>query len=133
MRSERLMKETLEQMLALQKLQFDNRTRKPAPQAELDALRQKLPGPILQHYERHVMRGKKAVAMARAGVCSECHLRITVGKLARLGDTDQIHRCDNCGRYLHLPAGEPIGLSGQKRVLAVPSRQPSPTAVGSVI
>ena len=110
------MRKIMEQLLALQKLQFDARSRTPESKAEMEKLRDKVPTPILAHYERLVLRGKKGVAIARAGVCSECHLRIISGKLITLVHTDEVQLCDNCGRYLYLPEEESIGLSESKPV-----------------
>ncbi|HRI11712.1 MAG TPA: C4-type zinc ribbon domain-containing protein [Verrucomicrobiota bacterium] len=117
------MRKMMEGLLALQTLQFDSRSRKVAAQTEIEVLRRKMPTSILADYERLVLRGKKGVAIARAGVCSECHLRIPVGKLASLRDTDRLHRCDNCGRYLYLPDGESIGLSEPKPASASTRRR----------
>jgi len=106
------MRKVMEQLLALQSLQFDERSRTSRANAEMEKLRDKVPTSILAHYERLVLRGRKGVAMVRAGVCSECHLRITRGKLANLSATaNELHLCDNCGRYLYLPEGEPVGFT----------------------
>ena len=106
------MRKVMEQLLALQNLQFDEHSRISRSNAEMEKLRDKVPTPILAHYERLVLRGRKGVAMVRAGVCSECHLRITRGKLANLSATaNELHLCDNCGRYLYLPEGEPVGFT----------------------
>jgi predicted nucleic acid-binding Zn-ribbon protein len=100
----------MEQLLALQNLQFDERSRTSRSKAELEKLRDKVPTPILAHYERLVLRGRKGVAIARAGVCSECHLRITGGKLVNLSaKPNEVHLCDNCGRYLYLPEVALVG------------------------
>jgi predicted nucleic acid-binding Zn-ribbon protein len=102
----------MEQLLALQSLQFDERSRTSRADAEMEKLRDKVPTAILAHYERLVLRGRKGVAMVRAGVCSECHLHITRGKLANLSATaNEVHLCDNCGRYLYLPEAEPVGFT----------------------
>ena len=109
------MRKIMDSLLALQKLQFDVRARPTAAQAELEKLRAEVPPPILAHYERLVARGKKGVALARNGACSECHLRITGGKLVNLSATpNEVHLCDNCGRYLYLPEAAPVGLAETK-------------------
>jgi predicted nucleic acid-binding Zn-ribbon protein len=94
------MRKVIEHLLALQKLQFDVGSRPSASNAEMEQIRQQIPTPILAHYERLILRGKKGVAIARNGVCSECHLRITSGKLVGLVYTDEATLSDNCGRYL---------------------------------
>ena len=108
------MRKTMDRLLALQKLQFDVRARPTVAQAELEKLRAKVPSAILAHYERLVARGKKGVALARNGVCSECHLRITGGKLIGLSVGTDIQLCDNCGRYLYLPEAALVGLAETK-------------------
>lgn len=108
------MRKIMDCLLALQKLQFDVRVRLTAVQAELEKLRAEVPPTILAHYERLVGRGKKGVALARNGVCSECHLRITGGKLVGLSAGTDIQLCDNCGRYLYLPETAPVGLAETK-------------------
>lgn len=104
------MTEIMKNLLALQRLQFDVRSQTPAAQAEADERRQRVPAPIRDRFDRLLRRGKNGVAIARHGVCSECHLRITSGTLASLAYTTEIHVCDNCGRYLCLPDDEPLGL-----------------------
>ena len=109
------MRKVMEQLLALQNLQFGERSRTSRSNAEMEKLRDKVPTPILAHYERLVLRGRKGVAIVRAGVCSECHLRITRGKLVNLSATpNEAHLCDNCGRYLYLPETEPVGFAETK-------------------
>ena len=119
-----VMRKVTELLLALQNLQFDERSRTSRSNAEMEKLRDKVPTPILAHYERLALRGKKGVAIARAGVCSECHLRIISGKLIGLVYTDEVQLCDNCGRFLYLPDDEPIGLGDPKPASAKrPSRK----------
>ena len=98
------MRKIMDHLLALQKLQFDLLGQTVTSKAEAEQLRGEVPSPILAHYERLVARGKKGLALVRTGVCSECHLRLTAGKLVNLSATpNEIHLCDNCGRYLYLP------------------------------
>lgn len=101
----------MENLRALQRLQFDARSRTAVSEVKMGKLRAQVPAPILAQYERLALRGKKGVAIAQNGVCSECHLRIPSGTMAGLAYTDEIHVCDNCGRYLYLPEDEPVGLS----------------------
>jgi hypothetical protein len=121
------MRKFMEQLIALQKLQFGPQSGTTEAQAQMEQLRQEIPAPILAHYERLVLRGKKGVAVARNGVCSECHLRITVGKLAGLIYTDEASLCDNCGRYLYLPEDEPVGwIENTRPITPAPKRPPRP-------
>lgn len=126
------MRKIMEQLLALQKIQFDPRSRRSESKAEMEKLRETVPTPILAHYERLVLRGKKGVAIARNGVCGECHLRIISSKLIGLVYTNEVHLCDNCGRYLYLPEDEPIGLSHEKPAPPGPAKRPSRKATPHV-
>ena len=113
------MRKTMEHLLALQKLQFDGGPQTAALQAEMEKHRAVVPAPILGHYDRLVVRGKKGVAMARHGVCGECHLQITSSKLVGLITLNDVILCDNCGRYLFLPEGEAVG-TGHTATTPVP-------------
>ena len=104
-----VMRELMESLLALQALEFGGR--KSGKEAEKARLREKVPAPILGHFDRLLARGKKGVSVIRNGVCTECHLRLPVGTLVTLARGEDIQICGNCGRYLHLPEGE---IPGQK-------------------
>ena len=108
------MRKIMEQLLALQTLQFDLPPKSDERRAVMEKIRDQIPSPVLAHYGRLVLRGKKGVAIARNGVCSECHLRIPSGTLAALAYDNDVHLCDNCGRYLYLPEDEPLGLDESK-------------------
>jgi len=120
------MRKIMNCLLALQKLQFDVRARPTAAQAELEKLRAEVPPPILAHYERLVARGKKGVAVVRSGVCAGCNLRLTTAKLLNLSTTpNEVHLCDNCGRYLYLPEAALVGLAETKPAPPAPTKRPS--------
>jgi len=104
------MRKIMEHLLALQNYQFNARGRSPAVLAEIEQRRAEVPAPVLAHFERMIARGKKGVAVVRDGVCTECHLRLTAGKLARLAADTDIWLCDNCGRYLYLSEAEKVGV-----------------------
>ena len=104
------MRQILEKLFALQKIQL-GALPSTKNQPEILRLRQQVPESLLRNFDRLVTRGKTAIALARNGVCSECHLRIPSGKLASLAYTSEIHICDNCHRYLYLPEDEPLGLT----------------------
>ena len=97
-------------MLALQKIQFGDSLRTPARKIQAEQLRAEVPLPILAHYDRLTARGKKGLALARDGVCSECHLRVTSAKLIGLTKATDVQLCDNCGRYLYLPEAPAVEL-----------------------
>jgi predicted nucleic acid-binding Zn-ribbon protein len=113
------MRQIMQQLLALQALELDTKPLTLKHEGEILKLREKVPAAILTHFNRLIARGKKGVAIARNGVCSECHLRVTPGTLASLAYTTETHLCDNCGRYLYLPENEPLG----------PADSPTPTKV----
>ena len=95
------MRKIMDHLLALQKLQFDLLGQTVTSKAEAEQLRGEVPSPILAHYERLVARGKKGLALVRTGVCSECHLRLTAGKLVNLSATpNEIHLCDNLAKTI---------------------------------
>ena len=81
-----------------------------------DQLRTLVPEPILGHFERLVARGKKGVSIVRLGVCTACHIRVTTGTLVTLAHGTDIQICGSCGRYLHLPEGEPLSAAPKKAV-----------------
>ncbi len=96
------MKEIIEKLLELQKLQLSVKPLSLAAESQMNELRAKAPKPILDHFDRLIAQGKTGVAISRHGVCCGCHLRLSSGTAARLGDEADIHVCDNCGRYLYL-------------------------------
>ena len=92
----------LQNLLKLQALEFET-----APGSSTDAqvqtLRTAIPAPILGHYDRLRVRGKKGVALVRNQSCTGCHMRQPLGKLTILMRGEDIQLCDSCGRYLYLP------------------------------
>ena len=96
------MKDFLQNLLKLQELEFGNVCDSHA-EAAIAKLRQKIPLPILEHYDRLADRGKKGIAAVRHQVCMGCHMRIPIGAIITLMHATDIQMCDNCGRYLYLP------------------------------
>lgn len=127
------MRSKLEELLTLQKLQFDPRADAAELQSLKNRLKETLPEAAFVHYERLASRGKKWVAIVRGGVCSECHLGIPSGTLGNLGNDTLLHQCDNCGRYLYRPAesaqgpadAKPSGLARARASRRSPRRSPS--------
>lgn len=115
----------MEQLLALQTLQFDLPPKTDEGRANMEKIREQIPSPILAHYERLALRGKRGVAIARNGVCGECHLRITTGTLASLADDNEAQLCDNCGRYLYLAKNESPAPKLTTSPVPSTSRRPS--------
>lgn len=106
------MRQIMDRLLVLQTLQLQARKLSSEDEGRVQELRAQVPAPVLGHFDRLLVRGKRGVAIARNGVCNECHLRITSGTLATLAYTNDVHLCDNCGRYLYLPENELPGLAG---------------------
>ncbi len=96
------MKELIANLFTLQQLEIET-GKLSAENPALRAHRQKIPDPILGHFDRLRARGKKGVALVRNGVCSECHMRLATGSLATLRQGSDIQLCATCGRYLYLP------------------------------
>ena len=123
----RPMKELFRNLLKLQELQFDSPGETTA-EAAISQLRKKIPLPILEHYDRLVVRGKKGVAIVRNQVCTGCHMRIPIGAINTLMHGEDIQMCETCGRYLYLPpesATPPQPVASAAPVEAAP---PKPAA-----
>lgn len=118
------MRQIMEKLLALQKLELQNKAISMEEEAETLRLREKVPAPILRNFDRLIAHGKKGVAIARNGACGECHLRLPSGTMAALAYTNEVHLCDNCGRYLYLPENEPLGLTDSPPSIKVHAESP---------
>ena|SRR5437879_644687 len=118
---------------ALLKLQDNELAAKPGSMLEkpdVCRFREKVPVSILGHFNRLIAKGKKGVALVRNGVCSECHLRISSGTLAGLASREDIHLCENCGRYLYMVEQEVVKVQSfgvGEQPLEKVRRQKSPT------
>jgi predicted nucleic acid-binding Zn-ribbon protein len=93
----------MESLMALQAAQLKPARHTATAKEDIAKLRNGIPEGILGHFDRLLARGKKGVSIARNGVCSECHLKISSGTWANLPHRSDIHLCDTCGRYLYLP------------------------------
>ena len=116
------MNEILQILLQLQALQFGGSDAKTTAQ-QVDALRAKVPPPILGHFDRLIVRGKKGVAVVRNQVCTGCHMRLPIGTVNTLMQGSDIQLCDSCGRYLYLPTA-----SETEFVEKVAATKPAPKA-----
>ena len=112
----------MEGLLALQTLTLGATPLKPEDEPKVLTLRERVPAPVLAHFDRLIAHGKKGVAIARNGACGECHLRLPSGTIAALAYTNEVHLCDNCGRYLYLPEEEPLGLTDSRPPIKVPAK-----------
>ena len=66
-------------------------------------MRGQIPQPIIGHYDRLRVRGKKGVAVVRNQVCTGCHMHVPIGQITVLMRGEDIQLCESCGRYLYLP------------------------------
>jgi len=117
------MKTVVSSLYELQKIELLSTHNSSGTNAGTNRLREKIPADYLSVYERYRVRGRRAVAVVRNGVCGECHLRIPMGTLVDLMHGDEVMRCGNCGRFLYLPEDAPLTMSSTP-----PTPQPAPTA-----
>lgn len=116
------MDELIRNLLGLQKLEF-NEIQTDDAAALIAELREKIPPPILAHYDRLRVRGKKGLAAVQNQVCAGCHMRLPLAVIMTLRHGQDLQLCDNCGRYLYLteePASPPV----EKKPVAKPARAP---------
>jgi predicted nucleic acid-binding Zn-ribbon protein len=97
------MNTVLKDLLELQALEFGETTGKKV-QEQAAQLRDKIPLPILGHYDRLRARDKKGVAVVRNQSCTGCHMHVPIGQITVLMRGEDIQLCESCGRYLYLPA-----------------------------
>ena len=96
------MNSVLQNLMKLQALDFAEPADKKS-EAQAAELRGKIPQPIISHYERLRVRGKKGVAVVRNQVCTGCHMHVPIGQITVLMRGQDIQLCESCGRYLYLP------------------------------
>jgi predicted nucleic acid-binding Zn-ribbon protein len=91
--------ETLNTLLQLYNLDKSSDRENKLEKAE--ALRSRLPQPVLMHYDRCRVRGRKPIAVISAdGVCRGCNVRVSCGLILDVQRGDDIQVCENCGCYL---------------------------------
>ena len=96
------MNSILQNLLKLQALEFGETADK-SVEAQTAELRGSIPQPIIGHYERLRVRGKKGVAVVRNQVCTGCHMHVPIGQITVLMRGEDVQLCESCGRYLYLP------------------------------
>jgi len=96
------MNEPMQNLLKLQTMDFSE-TADETTAAKITALRARIPQPILGHYDRFQVRGKKGLAVVVNQVCTGCHMRLPLGVIMTLKHGQDLQLCDSCGRYLYLP------------------------------
>jgi hypothetical protein len=127
------MNELLQNLVRLQSLEFGTVKDGNAKKSIAD-LRAKIPSPILEHYDRLVVRGKKGIAAVQNQVCTGCHMRLPIGVIMTLMHEQDIQLCDTCGRYLYLAettakAESPVPVLEAKPVRKAPRRKANPNLV----
>jgi predicted nucleic acid-binding Zn-ribbon protein len=96
------MNSILQNLLKLQALEFGEAMNKSA-EAQAAELRGLVPQPIVSHYDRLRVRGKKGIAAVRNQVCTGCHMHVPIGQITMLMRGEDVQLCESCGRYLYLP------------------------------
>jgi hypothetical protein len=102
------MNNVMESLLALQSLQLQSANPSADLTRQIEALRKEIPESLLVKFDRWMARRKKAVTVVHNGVCCECHISVASGVVGALVFGDEIQHCGNCGRFLYLPADEPV-------------------------
>lgn len=92
----------LQNLLKLQALDFGEIAAKNV-EAQRAELRGTIPAPIIGHYDRLRVRGKKGIVFVRHQVCTGCHMHVPIGQITVLMRDEDVQLCENCGRYLCLP------------------------------
>lgn len=120
------MDELIRNLLRLQTLEFSG-ARDPDTAAQVAELRDKMPPQVLGHYDRFLVRGKKALAAVSHQVCTGCHMRLPLAVIMTLKHGEDLQLCDNCGRYLYLAeimeSEAPAPVAKSKPVRAVRRRK----------
>ena len=111
------MKEIMQHLYELQTLEFDESVQ-PGSEKRVEALRKKIPAPILAHYDRLADQGKKGLAVVRNQTCSGCHMRLPLAVIMELRHATDVCLCDNCRRYLYLLDETPVAAAKPTTVKA---------------
>jgi C4-type zinc ribbon domain len=122
------MNSILQNLLKLQALDFGETTAKNV-EAQTAELRSNIPQPIIGHYERLRIRGKKGIAVVRNQVCTGCHMHVPIGQINTLMRDEDVQLCESCGRYLYLPdPAETEALAFVETAKAAAKLAPKPAA-----
>jgi predicted nucleic acid-binding Zn-ribbon protein len=116
----------LQNLLKLQALEFGEIANK-SVEAQTAELRGNIPQPVVSHYDRLRIRGKKGVALVRNQVCTGCHMHVPIGQITVLMRGEDVQLCENCGRYLYLPdAAEAEAMARLEAAKSVAKPAPKP-------
>ncbi|MCE0484638.1 MAG: hypothetical protein LV479_10425 [Methylacidiphilales bacterium] len=87
-------------------LQMSNTTEELAPSPRVETIRKRIPKPVLDHFDRMRLRGRKPIAVVRHAVCTACHLQIPKSHILQMRRSGEIDVCDNCGTFIYLEKAE---------------------------
>ena len=122
------MNDLLQNLLKLQTLEFGESADKNA-ETVIAGLRAKIPQPILGHYDRLRVRGKKGLAAVRNQVCTGCHMHVPIGVITTIMHGADIQLCGSCDRYLYLPEPAETTSSEQTAAAKPPAKKRKRKAV----
>ncbi|MCE0497686.1 MAG: hypothetical protein LV481_07050 [Methylacidiphilales bacterium] len=74
----------------------------PKTNRKAELIRKRIPQPVLDHFDRMRLRGKKPIAPVRHAVCTACHLRIPQNHVLHMHKSGELDVCDNCGTFIFL-------------------------------
>jgi len=110
------MNATIVLLQELQKLEAGASHATSEQQQRMTELRTLIPAPVLAHYNRMVVNGRKPIAEVRHGNCSGCHLRLP-SWVQHAANDGELHVCDNCGAYLvFVKEEEPVAPKRAPRI-----------------
>jgi len=103
----RLLTKDLQQLHALLNASDKGRSNQAAspqsnPNRKAGLIRKRIPQPVLDHFDRMMLRGKKPIASVRHAVCSACHLQIPKSHILQMQKSGELDVCDNCGTFIFL-------------------------------
>jgi len=93
----------LEYLLALQNLELVPGKATPERDAQILALRARIPQRLLEHYDSLMANGRKGVAVVRDGLCGECRQPMVARALDGFISGRPIPICLHCRRFLYWP------------------------------
>jgi hypothetical protein len=125
------MDELIQNLLKLQTLEISG-PKDGNTAAQVAELRGKIPPQVLGHYDRFLVRGKKALVVVNNQVCTGCHMRLPLAVMMKLRHREDIQLCDSCGRYLYLlvePELKPINTSSAAKPARSARRREKPKVI----
>jgi len=79
-----------------------NQAASPQSNRKAGLIRKRIPQPVLNHFDRMMLRGKKPIASVRHAVCGACHLQIPKSHILQMHKSGELNVCDNCGTFIFL-------------------------------